>query len=271
MDRNDAIIVSTKSYDSTDHYDIIGSNISFINALFQERFRVDEISVYALQSYYVDYYLAQMNNGGFSQFVYNSGWNQNTLRFIFEGLKSMGTQKHLAMLEKAGSSLDQMEPKKLAQFFDGVYFGENEERDFFNQYSDAFYELDKVESLIELNSKWLKQHPSLIVMSIDEMKAEIDSRVLALPDMDERIAEALAREPRYKKIIRKLCRENGHHFDRITTGSYLSNFGESTPIIGWNFITDKGQFYMVEVDEQAFMYEADSNILIGQTDDLLTL
>jgi hypothetical protein len=62
-----AVIVSDRSYHSDDPYAIIQSNISFVNALFQAYIYPTEISADALRSYYVDYYLAQCNNGGFAQ------------------------------------------------------------------------------------------------------------------------------------------------------------------------------------------------------------
>src|SRR4051812_5684805 len=65
----DAIVVSTKSFGSKEAEDIVESNVSFVNALFDEYLTGEEVHPDALRSYYVDYYLDQVNNGGFSQFV----------------------------------------------------------------------------------------------------------------------------------------------------------------------------------------------------------
>ena len=75
MEKMTNIIVSDLSFDSKDEYDIIRSNISFINLLLEEG--ADEELVYedAFLSYYVDYYDSEYKNGDFSQYVYNSGWN----------------------------------------------------------------------------------------------------------------------------------------------------------------------------------------------------
>ena len=70
MDPN--VVVSAESVASADPAEIIHSNIAFVNALFAEQVRPEEIASDALRSYHVDYYLAQVENGGFSQFVYNS-------------------------------------------------------------------------------------------------------------------------------------------------------------------------------------------------------
>jgi len=60
---NQSVIVSRESFASAEPYDIVDSNISFVNALFAEYLRAEEISPDALRSYYADYYLAQVNNG----------------------------------------------------------------------------------------------------------------------------------------------------------------------------------------------------------------
>ena len=64
-----AIVVSRDSFDSDDAYALIQSNISFINAQLDQWLRPDEIAADAMCSYYVDFYVAQVNNGGFAQFV----------------------------------------------------------------------------------------------------------------------------------------------------------------------------------------------------------
>jgi hypothetical protein len=69
MDK-EAIIVDQSSIasDNSDT-DIVQSSINFTNLLFRQYYRIDEVSQNAMRSYDVDYYLAQMLNGGFAQFV----------------------------------------------------------------------------------------------------------------------------------------------------------------------------------------------------------
>ena len=89
------IIVSDLSFDSKDEYDIIRSNISFINLLLEEG--ADEELVYedAFLSYYVDYYDSEYKNGDFSQYVYNSGWNTVINDMVAKGLAKIGATEHL--------------------------------------------------------------------------------------------------------------------------------------------------------------------------------
>src|SRR6266700_3596257 len=96
----DAVVVSDTSFRGDDPSEIVESNVSFLNALFEEHLTAEEVSADALRSYYVDYYLAQVNNGGFSQFVYNSRWSPLMNGFIRDGLSAMKAVGHLALFNE---------------------------------------------------------------------------------------------------------------------------------------------------------------------------
>lgn len=252
------VIASSDSMQSDDPYDLVYSNITFLNALLEEHFRYDELSPDAVKSYYVDYYLAQVNNGGFSQFVYNSGWEPGTIKSIVEGMEAMGAIQHLELFAKSASIMDRIGIDGMEKFFDSDFFGDNAERDLLNSFDDQFSELSDIEDLVELNSKWLRSLPHLTVMSVDEMKSEIESRVAALPDRDEREAEALANEPRYAKLIRALCASVNQELSHITAGD-PNHKHNGKPTLAWHFITDAGHHYMVDIGGRAFMYHGDSH------------
>jgi uncharacterized protein DUF4375 len=253
-----SVVVSKQSFESDDPYDIVYSNIIFINALLEKHFTADELSQDALRSYYVDYYLAEVNNGGFSQFVYNTGWKESTVRYVLEGLEAMGASQHLELFKKSAAIIDRIGPDDLDKYFDSEYFGENSERDLLNQFDDKFYDLKKRENLIQLNSAWLRSRPNLVVSTNDDMKAEVERRAQAVPDREARIAEGLANEPRFMKLIRALCAEAGHKFSHATIGDPTHNHNGRS-ILAWHFITDKGHHYMVDVEGKAIMFNGDSH------------
>lgn len=167
------IVVSQDAAQSQDNYDIIYSNITFINLIREEaeeedpeEDRVDELIPHdAFLSYYVDYYLSQYENGNFSQFVYNTGADLELIDWIIEGLEKMGSKEHLALLKKRLEVLENMDETVLEAFIESDYFGTNPTRDLLND--DTFFNIE--EDLIDLNATWLKQHPDLLVLSIDEM------------------------------------------------------------------------------------------------------
>ena len=169
----DKIIVSEASFKSSDPYDVINSNISVVNLLHEEGVGEENMHEDSITSYYIDYYVSQYKNGNFSQFVWNSGWSPELNRIIEEDLKKMGAQKHWELFLEQSSKVENMEEGEKEKFLESEYFGPNNTRDILK--NDSFYSLD--ENLTELHSQWLKNHPDLKVLSIDEMFSQLEKWV----------------------------------------------------------------------------------------------
>lgn len=166
----DKIIVSEASFKSNDPYDIINSNISVVNLLHEEGMEEENMFEDSITSYYIDYYVSQYKNGNFSQFVWNSGWSAELNRVIKEGLNKINAQKHLELFMEQSSKVEHLKEGELKNFLESEYFGPNNTRDYLN--NDSFYLLE--ENLTQLHSQWLKSHPDLRVLSIDEMFSEME-------------------------------------------------------------------------------------------------
>ena len=259
------VVVSAESVASADPGEIVHSNISFVNALLREQVRFEEIASDALRSYYVDYYLAQMENGGFSQFVYNSRWSPDLVRLVHEGLVAIKAEQHLRLFDECCALLEPLGEKRLEAFLKSELFGTNADRDFLNAHNERFYALTDVEDLIALNGAWLHKLPGLQVMNADQMRAEVERRAAALPDREERKRAALENEPRYMKLIRGLVARAGQKLVRVNAGdpNHQHN-GKRT--VAWHFSTDKGHHYMVDTDGQALMFDGTTENLVAQID-----
>ncbi len=167
------IIVSKKSNNSTDLYDIIYSNITVVNLLREQEVKDEQIHEDSLLSYYIDYYLAENNNGGFSQFVYNSKWNHDINAKIELGLQRIGALKHLEYFQKQKNRVDSLHADEIEKFFESDYFDENPTRDKLE--NDSYFDIQ--EDLIELNGNWLKKHAHLKVLTIEDMFQEIEKHI----------------------------------------------------------------------------------------------
>ncbi|MCR6477008.1 DMP19 family protein [Variovorax sp. ZS18.2.2] len=253
LSASDVVVLSAESVQSKDDDDVVQFNVSFVNELLRQLLRMSEISHDALTSYYVDYYLAQVENGGFAQFVYNTNWNARIVMLVKEGLAAMRAKRHLALFEK-GEWLVSNEPSKLRRFLSGEFFGVNPERDRFDAITNQFYALNKRENLTKLNAAWLKSRPGSCVVPMENIRQEIQRRASAIADRPARQAEALAKAPRITKLIHALCEEAGHKLDRITMGDPRHEH-EGRRCMAWHFLTDKGQHYMVESGGKAIMFE----------------
>jgi hypothetical protein len=260
-----SVIVSDQSFASTDPYDIISSNIELVNALFGEHLRADEIPPDALRSYYVDYYLTQVENGGFSQFVYNSRWSPLMNSFIREGLAGMKAVRHLALFDESAALIDRFEPDRLQTFFESDYFDTNPARDALDANNDRFCELLEIENLVALNAAWLRSLPNLRMMTAVEIEAEVARRAAALPDREQRVRAALENEPRYLKLIRALCGAAGHELARVTGGDPTHEHN-GTRVLAWHFLTDKGHHYMVDADGKAVMFDGTTKEMVTEVE-----
>lgn len=254
----EAVVVSEASLGDDDPESLICSNVDFVNSLLDEYLTDDEISPDALRSYYVDYYLAQVNNGGFSQFVYNSRWNPKMVRLVREGLQAMQATRHLALFDEGAQLVERLGHEGVDAFLESEYFGDNSDRDALNGLNDRFNELDEEEEDLQvLNASWLRRLPNLVVLSDEAMDDEVERRAQAVPDRESRIAAAEEDEPRFVELIRGLCDEAGQELVNVTIGD-PTRVHEGVRTMAWHFITNEGHHHMVEVGGKAIMFRGDS-------------
>ena len=252
----DAIVVSNVSFTADDPQRIVVSNAAFVDALFAEHLTAAEVSQDALRSYFVQYYLAQIENGGFAQFVYNSDWDPNVVAKIRDGLRTIDARMHQAVFLEGVTTVRQLGRDGLEEFLSRDYWGDNPARDRLDAVTGQFVKATEVEDLAARNADWLRSHPKLHVLRRDEMDAEVQRRAAAIPDMAQRIAAAREQEPRPVKLIRVLCAIAGHELERITTGDPTHVYDGQTTL-AWHFLTDEGPHLMVEADGRAMMFAAD--------------
>lgn len=173
---DDAIIVSVKAIDTDEPYDIVESNVTFLNGVFAAGGGAENVSTDAFRSYYVDYYRGEVQNGGFSQFVFNSDWDADIVRLVREGLAAIGATRNLELFEQAAAPVERLSADELDAYLSGEYFGENSQRDDLSALDERLFEIIDREDLIELNYRWLKAHPKLVAITRDEAMAEIERR-----------------------------------------------------------------------------------------------
>ena len=138
------IIISIDSFHSQNKYDIVSSNNLYITKLFQNDIEEDKISEDALKSYYVDYYLSHIEHGGFSEFIKNFSHKSKILYYIHAGLQALKVEKHLALFQK-------------------VFDAKEETIEHNEKLDEEFNKIQKSENLLQLNHKWLMNHPQLII------------------------------------------------------------------------------------------------------------
>jgi hypothetical protein len=256
----DAIIVDEDSVASGDRdNDIVEANIDFLNAMLHYYYKFDELSQDALRSYEVDFYLCQVGNGGFPQFVKNSQWGSGTVQLVQEGLRAIGAEQHLHLFEEGAALVASLGDARLKVFLENDLYSDISSRELavLKPISNKFFDLDKRESLRTLNGAWLRTHPKLVPASVQEIQAELQRRAGLVPDREQRIAEAEANVPRYFKLIRALVAKAGQKLERVTAGDPSREF-EGKKTLAWYFLTDQGLFHMIDAGGKAIMFRGES-------------
>ncbi|MDM1398749.1 hypothetical protein HX049_16505 [Myroides odoratimimus] len=163
------ILISENTFSSENPLDIINSNISVVNYLRNSEVGDDELHPDAFASYCVDYYLNLLETEGLAAFIWKSKWDLDLVEIIHAGLTAMEAKEHLDYFEKQMRRVKAFSNIKLKKFFELDLGKEKETTSLLED--NSFKEI--TEDLRALNSSWLKTHPDLKVVSLEEMQSII--------------------------------------------------------------------------------------------------
>ena len=153
-----SIIVRQSSLGDGDPYTLAQDVVDFVNHATRETmFRRDELPQEALRAFHVDYYIAQVNNGGHGQFAHNSRWDEPVLRDIGEGLAAIGVADAIEIF-KSFRTYAVLEPARFRRTLEGAGFGEIDP--FVEKLDQRFY-AGVGEALAQALRQWIASRPSL--------------------------------------------------------------------------------------------------------------
>lgn len=244
---------------------VVDANIDIVNAMYEELLDEREIAPNALRSYYVDFYLAQMLDGGFAQYALAAHERARVDSLVREGLHEMGASAHLALFDELAAAVAALTVEETEAYLDGdpedsVAVARLEDLD------DRFEGLLEEEDLLALNGSWLRGQEGLLALDEDGIEDEIARRVGLIGDLEERRAAAdgdgLEDMPDFELVIRELCDAAGHELVAVTMAdpNYVHEGIES---FGWRFTTDLGEYVMVEEGDEASMIDAGDGTVLA--------
>lgn len=166
------------------NYDLVQALVNFVNAMTGDglytRFELPEK---AMQAFHADFYLAQVNNGGHSQFIHNSFGNLPfVIRDVRAALTGMKADAFLATFERMAAWVDKNpdEAKKQTGFEGG-------RAALLDELDEAFYDADKTNQLITLNSRWIATWPELKAVDDADYREAIHRIVMLNPLREKRL------------------------------------------------------------------------------------
>lgn len=217
------IIVTTNSFTSDNPNDLIASNTHYVTKLFQKKIPENQISDNALKSYYVDYYHSHIIHGNFENFIKEFRKNYKILYYIRSGLKAIKADKHLKL-------------------FNAIFPENKRKKNSYNtkNFDLAFKRFSQKENLVELNYKWLINHPLLLILNEDSINVNIEKHFMTYQN-----------NQRHIKIIQQLCQIINEEFISVTAGDINNIYNRS-----WHFRTTKSYYYFIENNDIITLYNS---------------
>ncbi|MCE3291271.1 MAG: hypothetical protein K0Q84_208 [Arthrobacter sp.] len=264
------VVLTLESTDARDE-EVVDANVAVVNAMYRELLGPGEIAPNALRSYFVDFYLTQALAGGFAQYVFTAADRDVVDHYVREGLEGMGANAHLALFDRTAESFDALSEEEAEIYLDGEWDAATdgdlpEAVQALEDLDAAFEALLENEDITTLNAAWLREQDGVLLLQGEELAAHIAWRVEQVPDLEQRLAEAeqaaLETAPEFELIIRELCDIAGYTLQGITMGdpNYEHN-GET--VLAWKFMTDHGEFLMIEDDDEAFMLNPETKEIVA--------
>lgn len=252
------IIVRQSSLDGgADRYALVQDIVNFVNhATLEVMFHRDELPQDALRAFHVDYYIAQVNNGGHGQFAHNSRWDEAVLRDIGEGLAAIGVTDATEIF-KSFQTYAVLEPARFQLTLEGGGFGEIDP--FIERLDQRFFD-GAGEALAAALRRWVARLPSLRPLDDTQYREAMDN--LAAENSDHaarKIENAAAQEQRrnddpIRQALRLVCHVSpgGVRFEQLLSASQVPGRKESG--VGFRVMTDRGAATVYLLEARASLW-----------------
>jgi len=141
-----------------------------------------ELPAAAMQAYHADYYLAQVNNGGHSQFIGNTGIAMlpTTSGDALAGLEAMGASAQHQILKEMIAWVEE-HPSEAAQ-----QNGFENRPAVLNALDSRFYEAERQQPMTQLAARWIASWPELHVVAEEQYSSEIERLAQLQPHLSQR-------------------------------------------------------------------------------------
>lgn len=168
------LVVSTNSLASDEPGDVVFSVHSYISLVLEEGGSPADLHPDALGLRAITVLDEEVLNGGFSQFVYNTRWDEENNALIDATLERLGASDHLTYFRARRALVNSPAMSgALDDFFASDYIGADAFRDSVDD--DAYFAIEP--DLTTLIATWVRAHPDAVPHSIDEMFARAESLV----------------------------------------------------------------------------------------------
>lgn len=258
------IVLARELYHSESRYERIIGLTDFFHAMLERDFHVEELPEEVHTSYYVSYYLQQVQNGGFAQFIYNSHWDKAIVSFVERGLRKIHAKRHYLLFQR----LKQLVRRLLLQS------GTIRERDRIleeprlrqqiESMNKEFFSLLKIEDLLSLNWSYLGGVESIELVEASEWLAALDELAEEIPDREERRQERMDRrhETEEQHLLRRVATLADRRYEHVEQVLLIEWEGRRD--FRWEIKTQQGPCYGIFSREKLMLFDALDDKLLAE-------
>jgi hypothetical protein len=243
----------------------------FAQALWERHVLDAEMPVRVINVSRVNYLVGQVLNGGFSQFVKNSGWDKSFIDGVSAGLSAIGAEEHSAVFEGARRLLDEASQREGGDPWAAIH---QLEREYFSDYrlsrrlsvDDSWYWGERWQSAQMLSSRYIDGWRDVRRVPVAEYPAALDALAAGIPDLAARRSQREESRPWEKKLIDRLVASAG--LDHIWYTAFSAREHNARKVWCWNLTVGQtpgeGHHQVIFVDGEAIMYEGSTDRVVAR-------
>ena len=181
-----SVVVPRPAYDAASQpgeaYRLVSAVVDYVNEVQRAGvYTRHEMPAVAMQAYHADYYLAQVNNGGHSQFIGNAGaLLPTTGADALAGLEAMGARTQHQILTEMMAWIRANASEASAQNGFSVRAAALDALD------NRFYAAEREAPMAKLSASWIASWPGLKAVAPEHYRPEIDRLAQLNPNLASR-------------------------------------------------------------------------------------
>lgn len=257
---------------------VIDEVTSFAHSLWERHVRDDEMPIEVIHVSRVNYLVGEVLNGGFQQFVDNSGWDDQFIGGVRSGLKAIGAVEHLAVFQGASQIVDAAHETANREIDDDKFQAalDRLEREHLSNtklsrrlgrpVDDSWHWGNRWDCLQFLSARYIASWRGVRRVPAAEYPAALDALAAGVPDLEARRKMREDSRPWEKKTIGLLVAEA--FLSDIWYTAFSPRDYNGRKVWCWNFTVGKtpgqGHRQAIFVDGKAIMFEGHSDKIVAQ-------
>jgi hypothetical protein len=248
--------------------------VEFVNDLVERHFYYEELPPKVVQSYYVDYYHAQVLNGDIAQFVLNSRWHPLIVESVSAGLQAMGAHHQVVLFSKV-RNLVERDRNRLNAFLESGYSSSRASKEYIE-------ELEKIDGdflasftahpdgqeagwsqIAVANAAWISTWPEVRWVTPEQYRRELERLAALVPDLAARKLKAEENRPWQHKRIDDVVARSGQELMLLTGIERAASAAGLTGEL-WHIVTNRGHHRVMFANREALMLQSERDEIIAR-------